>query len=79
MQLDFAFQVASAMSFLHSRNVIHCNFKANNILLADKDGKPFCRLGDFGISGLSFVTTYTATTSTTFNHARGTIYGSRGL
>ena len=75
MQLDFALQVASAMDYLHSKNVIHCDLKATNILTSEKDGKPFCKIGDFDISRLNLVTLYTATTSNraNVNHAKGTL------
>ncbi len=49
--LDFAwigFQLAEALAHAHEKNVLHCDIKPANILLAE-DGQP--RLLDFNVSG----------------------------
>eukprot|EP00112_Aurelia_sp_Birch-Aquarium-sp1_P022078 Seg6109.2 transcript_id=Seg6109.2/GoldUCD/mRNA.D3Y31 product="putative serine/threonine-protein kinase roco6" protein_id=Seg6109.2/GoldUCD/D3Y31 len=75
MQLNIAYQVASAMSYLHSRDVVHCDLKSSNILLTERKGQPFCKLGDFGISRMTLVTTCTATASNrnSCNWGKGTL------
>jgi TPR repeat protein/tRNA A-37 threonylcarbamoyl transferase component Bud32 len=40
-------QLCSALSYAHSRNVLHCNIKPSNVLV---DGNGNVRLSDFGLS-----------------------------
>jgi NIMA (never in mitosis gene a)-related kinase len=48
----FSLQVASALSFVHEKNVIHRDIKAANVFLASSGPKVDVRLGDFGVSKL---------------------------
>jgi hypothetical protein len=42
-------QIASAVFFVHSRNILHRDLKTQNIFLKGKR-PPMCKLGDFGIA-----------------------------
>lgn len=51
LKLDFMLDVARGLSFMHSKKVAHCDIKPANILVdADRNGRLFCALTDFGIS-----------------------------
>jgi len=43
-----AFEIAVAIRYLHSRNIIHCDLKSSNILIDDNSNK--IKIGDFGLS-----------------------------
>lgn len=47
MRLINIYGIASAMSYLHSKNIIHCDLKPGNVLL---DDFLFPKLSDFGLS-----------------------------
>lgn len=38
------------LSYLHTINIVHCDIKAANILLALEKNKPIVKLADFGVS-----------------------------
>jgi len=47
------YQLASAISYLHSKNIAHRDLKPENILLcSDDDRKPLCKITDMGLSKL---------------------------
>jgi serine/threonine protein kinase len=46
-QINIAFEIAVALKYLHSRNIIHCDLKSSNILI-DDNWK--IKIGDFGLS-----------------------------
>jgi serine/threonine protein kinase len=46
-QINIAYEIAVALKYLHSRNVIHCDLKSSNILI-DDNWK--IKIGDFGLS-----------------------------
>jgi len=48
-RLEIVAQIADALAEAHSVGVLHKDIKPGNILLAQKDGPPEVRLGDFGI------------------------------
>jgi len=43
-------QIAQALSYLHSRGIVHRDIKLENIMLTQKSGKSIVKLIDFGIS-----------------------------
>lgn len=46
-QITIAYEIAVALKYLHSRNIIHCDLKSSNILI-DDNWK--IKIGDFGLS-----------------------------
>jgi serine/threonine protein kinase len=46
--IRIALDVAEGMMFLHSRNVIHRDLKAENVLIFSNNGKRVCKIADFG-------------------------------
>eukprot|EP00117_Sycon_ciliatum_P026691 scpid7703/ scgid21849/ Tyrosine-protein kinase isoform SRK1 len=48
-QLEYAFQVAAGMDYLHQRGVLHCDLAARNILI-NSDG--VLKISDFGLARL---------------------------
>lgn len=46
-RLKYASQLASAMEYIHSRNLVHLDIKPANIMITNDDD---CKLGDFGCS-----------------------------
>jgi tRNA A-37 threonylcarbamoyl transferase component Bud32 len=46
-QIIIAYEIAVALKYLHSRNIIHCDLKSSNILI-DDNWK--IKVGDFGLS-----------------------------
>ena len=47
LMLQIAYEIAIAMSYLHSRNITHCDLKSSNILL---DQNYHVKISDFGLS-----------------------------
>ncbi|KAE9547788.1 hypothetical protein FO519_008999, partial [Halicephalobus sp. NKZ332] len=47
--IRFCFEIADAMIYLHSKNIIHCDLKANNILVKDEFN---IEVADFGLAGI---------------------------
>lgn len=48
--LLIAFQVANGLSYMHEKEVIHCDVKPPNILIFKKDGKLTAKVADFSHS-----------------------------
>jgi len=46
-QIHIAYEIAVALKYLHSRNILHCDLKSSNILI-DDNWK--IKIGDFGLS-----------------------------
>ncbi len=60
--LDILSQAASALAFLHDRDVVHRDLKPRNIMLVGKDGeRPTVKLLDFGIAKIPDGTVVTQT------------------
>ena len=47
--IRFCFEIADAMVYLHSRNIVHCDLKASNILVKDEFT---VEVADFGLAGI---------------------------
>ncbi|KAE9546915.1 hypothetical protein FO519_009873 [Halicephalobus sp. NKZ332] len=47
--IRFCFEITDAMIYLHSKNIIHCDLKANNILVKDEFT---IEVADFGLAGI---------------------------
>lgn len=47
LMMQIAYEIAIAMSYLHSRNITHCDLKSSNILL---DQNYHVKISDFGLS-----------------------------
>ncbi|KAE9547046.1 hypothetical protein FO519_009742 [Halicephalobus sp. NKZ332] len=47
--IRFCVQISDAMIYLHSKNIIHCDLKANNILVKDEFT---VEVADFGLAGI---------------------------
>ncbi|HVU63363.1 MAG TPA: serine/threonine-protein kinase [Phycisphaerales bacterium] len=43
-------QVCRAVQHAHEKGIIHRDIKPSNILVGEQDGRPFCRIIDFGIA-----------------------------
>ena len=59
--IDFALDIASGMSHLHSENVIHCDLACRNLLVAPKEGNKYLiKITDFGLSRVTEEDIYNA-------------------
>uniref|UniRef100_W5JZX1 Tyrosine-protein kinase n=1 Tax=Astyanax mexicanus TaxID=7994 RepID=W5JZX1_ASTMX len=47
LMIDFAVQVTEGMAYLESKNIVHRDLRADNILLTDMQ---FCKIADFGLA-----------------------------
>jgi serine/threonine protein kinase len=43
-------QIGDAMNYAHGQGEVHMNLKPSNILLVERDGKPFIKICDFGFA-----------------------------
>lgn len=50
IQASLSFDVASALQFLHSKNIIHRDICSDNVLLLYTNGAPIAKVSDFGMS-----------------------------
>ena len=62
----YAVEIASALGHLHSKEIVHCDLKPDNLLISE-DGH--IKLGDFGLSKIAFEGGFKATHD---NKAEGT-------
>jgi serine/threonine protein kinase len=62
--LKICWQLACAIGFLHSRNIIHGDIKLSNVLMKDND----ILLSDFSFSSLSFNENYRIYNSETYSY-----------
>jgi serine/threonine-protein kinase len=46
----FTYQAAKALAHAHTQGIVHRDIKPSNFLLAQKDGKPYIKLTDFGLA-----------------------------
>ena len=44
--------MAKAVNFLHSKNIIHCGLKPENILIKNNGDRSVCKVSDFLVSGI---------------------------
>jgi len=49
-RLELFAQVCRAVQHAHTKGVIHRDIKPTNILASEQDGRPFCKIIDFGIA-----------------------------
>ncbi|MDH3628211.1 MAG: serine/threonine-protein kinase [Acidobacteriota bacterium] len=49
-RLDLFVQVCDAIQHAHQKGVIHRDIKPSNVLVAEQDGKPLCKVIDFGVA-----------------------------
>lgn len=54
LKLQICEQICHGMKFLHSKNIIHCDLKAANVLLDDNLNAKIC---DFGLAKIKLMTT----------------------
>ncbi|XP_042006348.1 probable receptor-like protein kinase At1g33260 [Salvia splendens] len=70
-RMAIAFQLATAVDYLHQNCIIHCDIKSSNILLDDKLN---CKLCDFGSSKMGFASLVASSSS----RSRAAMLGSPG-
>ncbi|XP_047983886.1 probable receptor-like protein kinase At1g33260 [Salvia hispanica] len=70
-RMAIAFQLATAIDYLHQNCIIHCDIKSSNILLDDKLN---CKLCDFGSSKMGFASLVVSSNS----KSRAAMLGSPG-
>ena len=49
-EASLSFDIASALQFLHSEGIIHCDLCSDNVLLLHTKGTPIAKVSDFGMS-----------------------------
>jgi len=49
-RLELIIQACSAAQHAHSKAIIHRDIKPSNIMVTELEGKPFCKVIDFGVS-----------------------------
>jgi len=48
--IKLALEIARGMEWMHTRFIAHCDLKPGNVLVFIKNGKPACKIADFGLS-----------------------------
>jgi serine/threonine protein kinase len=59
----FMVQIASGVEYLHTKNIVHRDIKAENVLLSTLDNFAVCKICDFGLSKLTMEVGQTTMTS----------------
>src|SRR5690606_23983705 len=49
-RLELFTQVCRAVQHAHTKGVIHRDLKPSNVLVSEQDGRPHCKVIDFGIA-----------------------------
>ena len=71
VQISLSRDVASALEFLHDRNLIHRDLCSDNVLVNDSQHTPVAKVSDFGISRMIVKPEQLSHTLTSFGHREG--------
>ena len=71
VQISLSRDVASALEFLHDKNLIHRDLCSDNVLVNDCQHTPIAKISDFGISRMIVKPEQLSHTLTSFGHREG--------
>ena len=71
IQISLSRDVASALEFLHDRNLIHRDLCSDNVLVNNSQHTPVAKVSDFGISRMIVKPEQLSHTLTSFGHREG--------